>query len=515
VSPGRPSQAPPEDALRPPAAGAGDGTGTPTPRGPARRLGVLRGVALPVGVVGVVVGCLLAWRDALHSGVFDDTFWHRAAGVWMLDHHRVITRDVFSYTVTGHSWISPEWGYDVLLAQSVRWLGPVAFWLLSAGLASLTVVAVAVRSRMVGAGWTWTGLLCVETGAAVTLFLDDRPQVVSYFFVALLLVLLTRARRRRGWLWAVPVLFVLWANLHGSFLLGLGILLLEVVAAAAPIRRGRLVVSEPLARRPVVIVFLASGVATFVNPFGPGVYASALGVTFNQTVRRLIGEWQSPNFHDPATLAVIVLPVVITAAYVVLSDAEVPAVELVLAGFLLVSALDAARFIPYFAIGWCALAARCPPIRQERLRPSLLVWPLVAVLALSMLHGPWHRAGQPAASVPVRAVAYLQHHPGRVFATYLWSDYLDWVGRPVFVDGRTELYTGDGVLSRYLALDQLTADPDPELRSYDVSYVLWTPGTPLSTYLEHDARWRVVWRSGRAVVLHYVGPPTGGSLSGA
>src|ERR1700691_5165349 len=178
------------------------------PRPSGRRKSPWHRLALPIGVVGIAVGCLIPWRDALHRGVFDDTFWHRAAGVWMLDHHRVMNTDVFSYTVFGERWITPEWGYDVVLAQAVRSIGPVAFWLLSAGLASLTVLAVAVRSRLVGAGWTWTGLLCVETGVAVYLALADPPQMVSYFFLALLLLMLTLARRHRGWLYAVPVLFV-------------------------------------------------------------------------------------------------------------------------------------------------------------------------------------------------------------------------------------------------------------------------------------------------------------------
>jgi hypothetical protein len=482
-----------------------------TPR-PARRRRVRaspwRRLALPVGVVGLVVGCLIPWRDALHRGVFDDTFWHRAAGVWMLDHHRVMRSDVFSYTVLGKKWITPEWGYDVVLAQSVRTVGPVAFWLLSAGLATLTVLAVAVRSRMVGAGWTWTGLLCVETGAAVTLFLDDRPQMVSYLFLALLLLLLSLARRRRAWLFAVPVLFALWANLHGSFLLGLAIVALEVIAALVRRGWGRVTVPAALGRGPIIATFLVSGAATLLNPFGPGVYSSAWGITFNQDVRRLIAEWQSPDFHDPATLAVFVLPVAITVAYLAFSKRDVPALELALAAFLLVSSLDAVRFIPYFAIAWCALAASCPPIEDERLRPSLVVWPLVAVLGVSLLHGPFYPAAQPAASVPVKAVAYLEHHHGRIFSTYLWNDYLDWVGRPVFVDGRTELYTDNGVLSQYLKVADLTTDPDPVLRAHGVDYVLWQPGTPLALYLQHDARWRVVWRSSQAVVFRFTGAQT-------
>ncbi|MGA2521840.1 MAG: hypothetical protein ABSG81_13615 [Acidimicrobiales bacterium] len=514
MPPGRWTQAPtppaPAGPSDPAALPTADASAPPsTPRhavrragGTPRRLGP-RALALPVGVVGVVAGCLLAWRDALRSGVVDDTFWHRAAGVWMLDHHRVITHDVFSYTVAGRSWISPEWGYDVVLAQSVRSVGPVAFWLLSAGLASLTVLTVAVRSRLVGAGWTWTGLLCVEVGAAVTLFLDDRPQMFSYFFLALLLLLLTLARTRRAWLWPVPVLFVLWANLHGSFLLGLGVLLLEVVAAWLAKGWGRLSI-EPLGRTPIALTFVLSGAATLVNPFGTGVYASALGVTFNTTVRALVTEWQSPDFHDLGILAVVVVPLVVTGAYVVLARGSLPAVELVLAAFLLVSSLEAERFIPYFAVAWCALAARCSPIGEERLRPSLLVWPLTALLGLSMLQGPWYPAGQPAPSVPVAAVAYLSHHPGRIFSTYLWNDYLDWAGRRVFVDGRTELYTDDGVLARYLAIDELSVDPDPVLRAYHVAYVLWPPDQALSIYLGHDRRWRTAWRSRTAVVFRAV-----------
>ena len=158
------------------------------PRGrhaPARSGWLRRVAVLPIGVVGVAVGCLIPWRDALHSGVFDDTFWHRAAGVWMLDHHRVMSTDVFSYTVLGHPWITPEWGYDVapgpVGAPSARWRSGCC----RPGWPRSRSWPWPLRCRLVGAGWTWTGLLCVETGAAITLLLDDRPQMVSYFFLAL------------------------------------------------------------------------------------------------------------------------------------------------------------------------------------------------------------------------------------------------------------------------------------------------------------------------------------------
>ena len=472
---------------------------TPTRPGARKILGGR--AALPLGLIGVVVGSLLAWRDALRAGVFDDAFWHRASGQWMLDHHQVMTTDVYSYTLHGHSWITPEWGYGVILAGAVRALGPVAFWLLSAGVATLTVLCVAARSRLSGAGWLWTGLLCVETGAAITLFLDDRPQVVSYLLLALLLLGLTWARRHRGVLWGTPLLFAFWANVHGSFLLGLVVLLLEVVVATVPVNVGRIRTLEPLPRRPVLLALGGAVVGTFLNPFGPRVYEAALGVTFNSTVRKFIGEWQSPDFHDPTTLAVVVLPVAVTVAFLAMSDRPVIATDLALAALLLVSTLDASRFMPYFAVAWCGLAARTSPIPHEQLRPSVLTWPIALVLGLSMLQGPWVAAGRPAPSVPVQAVAYLQRHPGRVFSTYLWNDYLDWKGIPVFIDGRTEIYTGTPVFGDYLALDGLTTDPDRILSAYHVRYVLWQPGTPLALYLSHDRRWTVVRRTSLSVVF--------------
>jgi hypothetical protein len=302
----------------------------------------------------------------------------------------------------------------------------------------------------------------------------------------------------------VPVLFVMWANLHGSFLLGLAVLALELATAWRPGSFGRLTTADALGRRTVAAALGGAALATLVNPFGPKVYESAFGVTFNSTVRQFIGEWQSPDFHDPATLAVVVLPVVVTVAYLAWSERPVPAVELLLAGMLLVAALDAARFIPYFAVAWCGLAASCPPVR-EQLRPTLLAWPAGAVLALAMVQGPWTRPGQPAANVPVAAVSSIAHQPGRVFSTYLWNDYLDWKGVPVFIDGRTELYTGTPVFDQYLALDNVTSDPDSILGRYHVQWVLWQPRTALAVYLSHDPQWRLVRRSSLSVLFEHTG----------
>lgn len=419
----------------------------------------------------------------------------------MLLHHQILRQDVFSYTVLGRHWLTPEWGYQVVLAAAVEHVGPVAFWLLSAGTAILTVAVVVARCRRYGAGWTWTGIIALACGTAMSVFLKDRPEMVSYLLLAVLLLVLTLARAHRAWLVAVPVLCAIWANDHGSFVLALAILGLELVVALWPRGLGRLATTDPLPLRAVSLTLVASVLATLVNPEGWGIYAYTLRVTFNPTIGQYIEEWQSPDFHVLVLLVLVAGPIAVTAAYFLFSDQTVPPVDLLLAGALLVATLESVRFLPYFMIAWCGLAARCSPIPQERLRGTIATWPVFALLAAALLAGPWVPAGQPATGLPVRAVAYLRAHPGRVFSSYRWNDYLIDQSIPVFVDGRTDLYTGTGTFSRYLAIANLTTDPDPMLDRYHVAYVLWNRGSPLAVYLAHDPAWTTVWQRGSVVIF--------------
>ena len=311
---------------------------------PARRRGAR--LAAPVGIVGVVVGCLVPWRAAMHSGLSGDVFWQLASGRWMLDHHQILRQDVFSYTVLGRHWLTPEWGYQVLLAAAVRQLGPVAFWLLSAGTATLTVLAVTARCRRYGTGWTWTGIIALTCGAAMAVFSRDRPEMVSYLLLAVLMLILTLARSHRGWLVVVPLLCAIWANDHGRYVLALAVLVLEPLAAVRPLPLGPLVATDPLPLRAVSLTLVACVLATLVNPDGWGIYPYTIRLTFNPTIGRLIAEWQSPDFHVLVLLVLVAGPFAVTAAYFLLSHNTVPVIDLLLARALLIATLESVRFLP-------------------------------------------------------------------------------------------------------------------------------------------------------------------------
>ena len=478
-------------------------------RQPAVRLG-----ALPLGMLGVAIALVLLWRVAVMAGLSGDVFWQWTAGQWMLAHHRLMTRDVFSYTVFGRHWVTEEWGYEVLLAALRAWWGPLAFWMMSAGVASLAVIVAVARMRRQGNSWTWVGLMAVVVGVSVALFMRDRPQTVSYLFFALELWLLDRARQRPRTLYVLPPMLLVWANLHGSFLLALLVLLLEGVWALVPLHWGRLAVSRPLPRRDIWLTVAASFAAAMLNPHGPGLFAYAYHVSSNPEIANNIGEWLSPNFHQLDEMLVVAGPILLTVLAISVRTGTVEWSDMVLAGGLLVATLQSARFMPYFDIAWVGFYGWLDkPLDLNRTRPTRLTPVVAAGLAIWLLHGPTVPAGTPYHE-PVAAANFLRHQPGRVFTRYRWGDYMIHRHILVFIDGRTDLYVGTGVFSTYLKLKSLSINPDVVFQRYHIDWVVWPTGWALSTFLEHDPAWRLVMDRGGALVFARVaGHPLVGAPS--
>lgn len=462
----------------------------------------------------VVVGCVAAIAHfSLAQTLHGDVFWQLAAGQWMLAHHEVIRRDVFAYTIRGRHWVADEWGFEVGLAWLVAHLGRATYWLVpTLGCGGALVLGV-LRWRRQGASPLWCAALATLATGLLALGIADRPQVASYLLLAAELAILTFARRHRRWLFALPPLLALWANLHGSFPLGLVVLGLELGASLFGQRRralGQVVIRDPLRRNDAAGALLASTAATFVNPHGVELLGYVTRVTLSSRLGSLIEEWQSPNFHSLVLLALIVGPLALAALGMTLRQEHLEATDLVLFAGIFVATLHAVRFAPYLGLTFGGLAAPSEVLRSGRLRPSLL-GPLLSLgLAAIVLVGTYPRPGsvttKGSLALPVRSASWVARQHGRVFSTYLWNDYLIALHVPVFVDGRTDLYFGTGVLSAYVSVDQVRRDPNTVLDRYGVRWVLWPRRSALAEWLLVDPTWRLVHQGHLADVFEHTSP---------
>jgi hypothetical protein len=219
-----------------------------------------------------------------------DLTYHLRAGAELLDTGRIPSVDTWTFTVAGQPWLNQQWLAQGVMAALFRfggWTGLVVLRAVLVGAAFGLLFDLCRRragSVRVAAWLTLGGFVC----ASITLGL--RPQLfgIALFAAVLWLVFGRHEAPRRTWL-VVPLVAV-WANVHGSFVLGpavVGIALVEDL-----LRRER-------AWSRTLALLVASGAATLINPFGLGVWRYAAGISTNSVITKRITEWQPTS---PATL---------------------------------------------------------------------------------------------------------------------------------------------------------------------------------------------------------------------
>jgi hypothetical protein len=468
---------------------------------------------------------------ALKIAADNDLWWHVRTGQMILTERALPATDPFSFTASGSAWTNHEWLSDVVVAGLYglggdRALSAWRMGLLYAVLACLTTL---LWRRLPHPLPVLAGVLLVTP--LIRVLVNLRPHSYTYLFALLLLWILESTPRRRALMWAVPPLMVLWTNLHGGFILGLGIL--AVVLAARWLGLDDTPTPPDVAeRRRLACIFGLSGLATMINPYGPGLFAylaRELGADHS-----LILEWQG-IWGFPQHRVHFVLLGAIPLLAVALARRLRPVAPVVL---LAVSALATwvhGRFLILLVIfsslvTFSALAAcleRYPLVGRgsvlDRLRRPGWAWALCALpllAALAQFTRDLDRKGlrleiDPLA-VPVEACEFLRRHDlgPNLLLRFDWGGYAIWhlypdykvsgdgrnltVYEAGFVDGMLRAYHG-GRFTHYA-------------REYDVNVILSEAAGPTYHELRSHDEWVPVHRDRVAAI--FVRPDVVGSLSG-
>ena len=212
-----------------------------------------------------------------------DLAYHLRAGAQILAGGGIPTVDTWTFTAAGTAWTDQQWGAQVVLAavyQVGGWTGLVLLRATLIGVIFGCLFAVGERRELGTRRSAWLALAAFIVSAVA---LGLRPQLIGMALFAVVLLLVSDRRAHPARLWAVPVIVLAWANIHGSFFLGpvvLGLAWLEDVHEGVS------------GARRLLAVAAVSAVAACVTPFGPLVWAYALGLSTNAEVTARISEWQ-------------------------------------------------------------------------------------------------------------------------------------------------------------------------------------------------------------------------------
>ncbi|MBI2822103.1 MAG: hypothetical protein HYX74_07740 [Acidobacteria bacterium] len=457
-----------------------------------------------------------------------NTGWHVRNGEAILNTAAAPRVDRFSFTRDGRQWFAWEWLSDALLGGAHRIAGLSGVGLLAALAIALTAWGAARLSLSLGGNLFFTAAAMVLLLGTTSIHWLARPHVFSWLLALLFLSVAEHERRSPGRaLYGLPLLACLWANLHGSFLLGPAILFLYAMGEWLEGRRRR------NAGPRFAAACLASLLATWINPYGWRLHEHVVTYLQNDYLMDHISEFRSFSFHSPGALYVeLFLLVAVLGAVALLRQRAFGPVLLALA--MLHLSLYSARHLPTAAVLLLPLCVGALTREAEdwpRLRPLLdyserlraidrKIWgvvPILLVLAGTLAGlGTLARAGSVgfnSAKFPVRAADFLEQHDaqhdprGRVFAKDQWGGYLIYrfAGRTkVFVDGRGDFY-GQDFLETYARVAEVKPGWDAVLKRYDVQFVLVPPDHALASALQLSSDWKRVYLDSVAAVFERVG----------
>jgi hypothetical protein len=458
---------------------------------------------LPLATAAVVYAVVLAVGASLLND--PDTYWHIAVGDRILS-DGLPHVDPFSYTFAGKPWIAKEWLSQVIYALALRVGGWSAVAALAAGAFALSFGLLARALQRHLAPIPILVVLCAAFVLATPHALA-RPHLlalpVMVAWAAGLVDALDRGRTPRP---ALLLLMILWANLHGSFLLGLllaGAAVLEAVVAAGNGRRW------PTLRAWVPFA-LGAIAASCVTPYGPETASAAISVLTLGPALPLISEFRPPDFSHLEAFEIVLLAGGGLALY---SGVRLPVVRVLVLLGLIHLALSSVRYAEVLGLIAPIYLAAPLALQFPALRPASSARPrkgidlaiagvLAAIVLTTVVAVQYLRPEPPARTTPAAALAALRAaDAGPLLNDHLFGGYLIFSGVPTFIDGRAELYGARFVVAYHAAAS--LADLPTLMRfidEYGIRATLLSPETPAVAWFDTQPGWRRLYSDDVAVV---------------
>jgi hypothetical protein len=329
-------------------------------------------------------------------------------------------------------------------------------------------------------------------------------------------------------LWVLIPLFVLWANVHGGYALGLMLIGSVVVGETLNRLTGRADAPEVMTWKEIGLLLgvgLLCGLALLVNPYTFGAWTLPFRTIGIKALQSFIQEWASPDFHNLYEQPMLWLLFALMAL-AGLSERRWDWSDLIVVAVFGYSAFLARRNIAPLALVVAPVLSRqaqpiveaglarlkLPSTISEDVNPALsrilngsvLILVVLAMLVkCSVALSPQTMDKAQQQTAPVRAVEWLKqnHLTGPMYNSYNWGGYLVWAlpQEPVFVDGRTDLYD-DEFLREYIKVMFVRPGWQQVLNRYGVRLALTERDSFLATMLATQPNWRLAYSDDQAVI---------------
>lgn len=460
--------------------------------------------------LGIPVFALL-WKSLAFPIRVTDFWWHLKMGEVIATTGSIPRVDLFSFTAAGKPFIAQNWLAELLYYATYKAGGLPLLVFMNAllGLAAFLLI----YKLCLDATTRFRVAVLVAVLMVIGNYALLRPQTFSILLFAAYSFVLVRYRSHRNdLLWILPPLMVLWVNLHGAFVLGIGL-----VAAYLACETCRWVIDpsgqnilRPAELRKLAFVLLLCSVATFVNPEFYKVYDYVRTVVMDGGSQQFVTEWQPPRINQAVGIALFYAPFFAGLLIFAYARIKPDLTEMTLfLGFAIFAMMSIRNSVWFGTVAYPMLARYLPAVDAKALKPlrrfhvveTLSGWiddthhsepvrsrlnAVLASLALLLLvtQSPWvrpnlHKTSLLDKQTPVGAMEFIhqRHLSGNIFHPQIFGDYLIWRLWPEqksFFDGRVHLFGLDFVRQYGLLLSD--SRWEDRLAQWNIRYLLFYKG---------------------------------------
>jgi len=232
----------------------------------------------------------------------DDVFWHLATGKYITETGHVPSTDVFGYVTQGQEWMPFEWGWDVVTYNIYKMAGYEGISIFRTIIFLLMFYIYFLILKKFKVSFTVSALFLLILAFGIMDRLTPRPHIISLLFFVLLLYLIFSFRyfnRNNKFLYYIPLIFLIWANMHmgiigGMFLFGIYVVT-EIITYFKPQSFSSKDVPALDKKQLLLLIgiFIASILVMLINPNGLATYIYAYSHT-KMKLLETINEWRSP-----------------------------------------------------------------------------------------------------------------------------------------------------------------------------------------------------------------------------
>jgi len=442
---------------------------------------------------------------------------HVLTGEYVFQHHAIPLTNYVSAIDPKAPWLTHELLSDLILASAQQWFGVNGVALVGAVAIALCLTWSFQFARYKGLGMVSGLLALIVAMLTMSLHWSVRAHVFSYVpFLLMYFILFTDLLSNRAKTISTIFIMALWANLHGSLVLGLFMIALKIVGV---------LIDKSESVKSSLVIFSVAILGASLNIRGLDFLRYVASYATSTHIHLHNAESHSLDFLTAGypALAFILLMTMIVILWI-WSKTLPKFAELVLTVALFLGGIYSMRLIPYFALialpamapSWHALSLRYQNKKFFALEKKLdgqeskspkdywKIYVLTFVLTVAWLTLPFLKlTDYDPERLPVKAMDWLEKNPqsGLGFNLDNWGDYMYWRnGKPIFIDDKGDFYSDD-FTDKYINIYTAKGPWKNTLDEYKLNWVLLPNWLPVIALLQQDPNWHKVYEDETATIL--------------